>query len=206
MTTQPYSAIHEIYEQRNLGRFRTFLSAGTPGKQRGSQKDKDRDNEYGYGVAGAGAGSVGAGPGAGVGNSFSRSPRFGAYHFDGSAASIQPSKDEINARDRWGRTVLHLIASNATENVSGSGSDFLELLLTCPSINVNVQDKENGWTALHRYSEQAGVLEILANRGDKSHYRAVYAGNLVTARRLLQHSDTETHIRDIEGISDLFIL
>lgn len=53
---------------------------------------------------------------------------------------------EVNAFDHHGRTVLHL-ACASTEPAS---LEYASLLLAHPSINVNLPDKENHWTALHR--------------------------------------------------------
>lgn len=52
----------------------------------------------------------------------------------------------MNAKDWLGRTVLHL-ACSATDRAS---VEYVRLLLGCTGINVNVQDVENRWTALHR--------------------------------------------------------
>lgn len=52
------------------------------------------------------------------------------------------------------------------------------MLLLHPNINVNMPDKENHWTALHR---------------------ALYCGNIEAAILLLKHSDIDTSIKDFEG-------
>ncbi|PKI82340.1 hypothetical protein MVES1_003487 [Malassezia vespertilionis] len=90
---------------------------------------------------------------------------------------------EVNRRDYFGRTVLHLLASS--DDIAAH--DYLEQLLTHPSVNLNLQDKESGWTALHR---------------------ALYAGNLRVAIRLLQRPDVDTSLRDHEGFApfDLYNL
>lgn len=53
---------------------------------------------------------------------------------------------EVNAFDHLGRTVLHL-ACTSTEPAS---LEYARMLLAHPSININLPDKENHWTALHR--------------------------------------------------------
>jgi hypothetical protein len=53
---------------------------------------------------------------------------------------------DVNARDWLGRTVLHL----ACVSVEPSSLEYVRLLLAHPAINVNVQDPESHWTALHR--------------------------------------------------------
>lgn len=66
-----------------------------------------------------------------------------------SAHSITPAtelRSDVNQRDDKGRTALHLIASMRDENQL----DFARLALSQPNINVNLQDAESGWTALHR--------------------------------------------------------
>lgn len=61
---------------------------------------------------------------------------------------------EVNAFDHLGRTVLHL-ACASTEPAS---LEYARMLLAHPSINVNLPDKENHWTALHR-ALYAGNIE-----------------------------------------------
>ncbi|KAG8738519.1 hypothetical protein FRC10_006765 [Ceratobasidium sp. 414] len=81
-----------------------------------------------------------------------------------------------NSRDALGRTVLHL----ACADVAPVALEFTRALLALPSaqIDVNAQDTESGWTALHR---------------------ALYAGNLPAAILLLARNDIDTGIRDLEG-------
>jgi inhibitor of Bruton tyrosine kinase len=81
---------------------------------------------------------------------------------------------DVNARDHLGRTVLHLAAAS----VHPSTVDFVRSLLAHPSININLQDLESHWTALHR---------------------ALWAGNLPIAIILLQRQDIDTSLKDFEG-------
>ncbi|KAF9233712.1 hypothetical protein BU15DRAFT_53495 [Melanogaster broomeanus] len=81
---------------------------------------------------------------------------------------------EVNAFDNLGRTVLHL-ACSSTEPAS---LEYARMLLAHPSVNVNIPDKENHWTALHR---------------------ALYAGNIEAAMMLLKRTDMDTSIKDTEG-------
>jgi len=53
---------------------------------------------------------------------------------------------DVNAYDPLGRTALHL-ACSATDPAA---TEYVRLLLAHPNINVNVLDKENHWTPLHR--------------------------------------------------------
>lgn len=75
-----------------------------------------------------------------------------------------------------GRTVLHLLSASDDP----AALDYLQLLLTHPSVNCNLQDQESGWTALHR---------------------ALYAGHLHIALLLLERADIDTRIRDWEGLT-----
>ena len=53
---------------------------------------------------------------------------------------------DVNARDAFGRTVLHA----ASSAVDPAALEFVRLLLAHPAINPNVQDQESHWTPLHR--------------------------------------------------------
>ncbi|KAJ3814922.1 hypothetical protein F5876DRAFT_31863 [Lentinula aff. lateritia] len=81
---------------------------------------------------------------------------------------------DINARDGLGRTVLHL----ASASTDASSVEYVRLLLRHPELNINLQDRESQWTALHR---------------------AMYIGNLGVVLLLLQHSNTDTTLKDLEG-------
>ncbi|KAG2178097.1 hypothetical protein INT43_003350 [Umbelopsis isabellina] len=77
----------------------------------------------------------------------------------------------INKRSILGRTALHLAAS-------WNRMDILQLLVDCPHTNVNIRDRENGWTALHR---------------------ALYAGHIESALILSSQEDIDIFIKDFEG-------
>jgi len=83
---------------------------------------------------------------------------------------------EVNRRDFFGRTVLHLLCASDDP----AALDYLQLLLSHPSVNCNLQDQESGWTALHR---------------------ALYAGQLYIALLLLENANIDTRIRDYEGLT-----
>lgn len=79
---------------------------------------------------------------------------------------------DVNARDRLGRTALHL-ASSSLENI-----EYVRALLKRPNIDLNLMDLESHWTALHR---------------------ALYSANLPAALLLLQRLDIDTSLKDLEG-------
>lgn len=70
------------------------------------------------------------------------------------------SRADLNARDHFGRTILHHVASSQKP----SAIDFALALLEIPFLDIYAQDWESGWTALHR---------------------ALYAGNITIARALV---------------------
>ena len=76
-------------------------------------------------------------------------------------ASSVLSRSEINSRDHAGLTVLHRAASSTSENAIS----FALALIEHPSIDLYIQDTENGWTALHR---------------------ALYFGNVSIARAIIE--------------------
>ncbi|KZS93259.1 RCC1/BLIP-II protein [Sistotremastrum niveocremeum HHB9708] len=81
---------------------------------------------------------------------------------------------DVNARDSFGRTVLHLACSS----VDAGALEYVRMLLAHPGINVNIQDMESHWSALHR---------------------AMYVGNLPACILLLQRDDIDISLKDYEG-------
>ncbi|KAJ7172083.1 hypothetical protein C8R46DRAFT_137864 [Mycena filopes] len=79
---------------------------------------------------------------------------------------------DVNALDWLGRSALHL-ACTVPE-----GIEYVRALLKHPSINVNLADTESHWTALHR---------------------ALYNGSIAAALLLLQRSDIDISLKDLEG-------
>lgn len=69
---------------------------------------------------------------------------------------------------------MHLAASTSEP----SATEYIRLLLTHPDIDINLKDKESHWTALHR---------------------ALYHGNIESAVLLLQRSEIDTSLKDLEG-------
>jgi len=58
----------------------------------------------------------------------------------------QLSAADVNARDWLGRTVLHMACASADK----AATEYVRLLLAHPAVNLNLQDTESHWTALHR--------------------------------------------------------
>ena len=77
------------------------------------------------------------------------------------STGVTLTRADINARDAYGVTLLHHIASSSVEDVSCFALAFIEL----PLLDLYAQDLESGWTALHR---------------------ALYFGNVTIARALME--------------------
>ncbi|KAF8325428.1 uncharacterized protein EI90DRAFT_3072829 [Cantharellus anzutake] len=90
----------------------------------------------------------------------------------GSVLSAPPV--DVNAKEHLGKTVLH----RACSSLEPSSISYVRMLLSHNAVNVNIQDTENGWTALHR---------------------SLYVGNIAAAILLLQHSEIDTSIKDYDG-------
>ncbi|KAK5956749.1 hypothetical protein OHC33_002237 [Knufia fluminis] len=69
------------------------------------------------------------------------------------------TRSDINARDGFGRTLLHHAVSSRSEHAI----EFVKLLLELPLLDLYVQDTESGWTALHRalYSGNVAAAQAL---------------------------------------------
>ncbi|KAL2856010.1 BTB/POZ protein [Aspergillus pseudoustus] len=75
------------------------------------------------------------------------------------------SRDELNARDQYGNTLLHHVASSPKP----TAVDFALALLEAPQLDIYVQDLESGWTALHRalYAGNATIAQALMVRDSR---------------------------------------
>lgn len=80
------------------------------------------------------------------------------------------TKADINSRDSQGLTILHRAVSSHTAESLSIALAFIEH----PLVDLTVQDKENGWTALHR---------------------ALYFGNVSIARAILNKDSTDTYFQ-----------
>jgi alpha-tubulin suppressor-like RCC1 family protein len=78
------------------------------------------------------------------------------------ASGVVLTRADLNHRDSFGRTLLHLAASSASENAF----DFASALLEHPLTDVYIQDSENGWTPLHRafYAGNVAIAQAIMAR------------------------------------------
>ena len=168
-TLQP--TLHDLYAIDKLEKFQEILRPQTPATPRKASQNANNANT---GPANAGSLGNGNASGNGFGTSLSRSPRWE------SASNMLPSyyapSAVTNRRDMFGRTALHL----AVSSIKPGALVYVKALLDCPSISVNLQDYESGWTALHR---------------------ALYAGNIAAARLIAMRPDCDPKIKDFEGLS-----
>lgn len=101
----------------------TTPKVGSPGAALGSSPNPSSKNKK----------NIGTSPG----TSF---PDRGGSQRPGTALT----RAQINARDQYGRTLLHLVASSP----KASAIHFATALLEIPFIDIYAQDSESGWTAL----------------------------------------------------------
>lgn len=144
--------IHALYQTNSIGKARSaFQRNGNGG---GSVKSNNSMNGNG---------------------SLSRSP--GNNNGGGNNGGMNTSaiNAEINRKDSFGRTVLHLACSDN----NAWALNWVELLLSITGCQINTVDAESGWTALHR---------------------ALYAGNIAAARLLLARDDIIPEAKDREGM------
>ncbi|OJK02318.1 hypothetical protein ASPACDRAFT_76718 [Aspergillus aculeatus ATCC 16872] len=85
------------------------------------------------------------------------------------------SREELNVRDKYGRTLLHLVASSTKP----TAIDFAVALLQVPFLDIYAQDWESGWTALHRalYAGNATIAQALMVRDMRDATDFSKAGN-----------------------------
>ncbi|KAL5000393.1 hypothetical protein BDV10DRAFT_37879 [Aspergillus recurvatus] len=103
------------------------------------------------------------------------------------------SRDELNARDQHGRTLLHHVASSPKP----TAADFALALLEVPYLDIYAQDLESGWTALHRalYAGNATIAQALMVRDARD------ATDLSKPGSLSHPSGGLIKIKDREGYS-----
>ncbi|KAM0746914.1 RCC1/BLIP-II [Meredithblackwellia eburnea MCA 4105] len=155
--------LHSLYATRSIAKARAFFNRTVPKSSGGG---------------GGGGGGGGAGAGDGSYGSLGTSPSHSSFHPNSQGGILTA---ELNRRDHFGRTVLHLAASELGE----WALDWVELLLGVNGLQVNAVDTESGWTALHR---------------------ALYVGNIPAALLLLRHPSLDPRTKDHEGLSAYDVL
>ncbi|KAK2740518.1 hypothetical protein FQN55_008861 [Onygenales sp. PD_40] len=104
------------------------------------------------------------------------------------------TRADVNVKDQYGRTLLHLIASSEKE----TAVEFASALLEVPFVDIYAQDLESGWTALHRalYAGNATIAQALIARDVRD------ATDFRTPGAVHHHpSDGLIKIKDKEGNS-----
>lgn len=82
-----------------------------------------------------------------------------------SSHTVTLTRADVNAKDRHGRTLLHLAASSQKR----SAFDFASALLDIPLLDIYAQDSESGWTPLHRalYAGNTSIAQAIISRDIK---------------------------------------
>jgi inhibitor of Bruton tyrosine kinase len=102
------------------------------------------------------------------------------------------TRADINAKDGFGRTLLHHIASSRNE----TALEFASAILEIPFLDLYAQDAESGWTALHRalYFGNVSIAQALMLRDIKD-------ATDYTTTALHTHAGGLIKIKDHEGNS-----
>lgn len=104
-----------------------------------------------------------------------------------------PILTDVNARDWLGRTVLHLACAASAR----PAIEYVRMLLAHRAIDVNLQDVESHWTALHRalYNGNIDAAYVaLHHIGCNNTHLTTFPSIL-----LLQRGDIDTSLKDFEG-------
>ena len=100
---------------------------------------------------------------------------------------------DVNARDWLGRTVLHLACAVSAR----PATEYVRLLLAHPGIDVNLQDVESHWTALHRALYDGNIAAAYVV------YHHIWCCSIkltpFQSILLLQRGDIDTSLKDSEG-------
>ena len=127
------SVLHAYFTLRKQREFQRALEQSKGSGQPQSQSQSAGQHQYQLSTSGGGSRSW----------TQRHSPLAGCH---ASAPSGSATAIDVNARDAFGRTVLHAACSS----VDPASLEFVRLLLAHPAINPNAQDQESHWTPLHR--------------------------------------------------------
>lgn len=110
----------------------------------------------------------------------------------GKNAGIVLTRAEVNARDVFGRSILHHAASSQSVNAL----EFVKALLEIPFLDLYAQDAESGWTALHRALYHGNITIAKAIM-----VRDIQAATDFTINTVHAHAGGLVKIKDHEGNS-----
>jgi alpha-tubulin suppressor-like RCC1 family protein len=152
----------KFYLEDDVDSFRQVLETATFTTRSGTHK--------GHGGGHAGSSNVGLGLGSPGGFATTPPPTVkGRKEHNAPRGTVNTvsgglilTRADINHRDSFGRTLLHLAASSTSE----TAFEFASALLDHPLTDVYLQDSENGWTALHRafYYGNVSIAQIILGR------------------------------------------
>ncbi|KAF2434310.1 hypothetical protein EJ08DRAFT_668519 [Tothia fuscella] len=164
----------KFYLENDVDNFRRLLETANYTTKGGTHKVGNTGNQN----VGLGIGSPGS-----LERRESHAPPIGA-------AVLTLTRADLNHRDTYGRTLLHLAASSNSKNAFDFAAALLEHVLT----DVYIQDLENGWTALHRafYAGNAAIAQSILAR-DMNDALGHGTGSLH------QHTGGLIRIKDKEG-------
>jgi ankyrin repeat protein len=117
------------------------------------------------------------------------------FHYRDQAAfqrqlAAAPLQTDVNARDWLGCTVLHLACAASAR----AATEYVRMLLAHPGIDVNLQDVESHWTALHRALYNGNIATACVLYSMSSCVKSMHSPSIL----LLQRSDIDTDLKDSE--------
>lgn len=173
----------KYYLQGDVANFRHVLESATYStRSAGAQKSHGGGQASAMGLEIGSPGSSGTSP-----TLTAKGKRHDASPAIPFSAGITLTRADINYRDAFGRTLLHLAASSTSE----TAFEFAAALLDHPFTDLYLQDSESGWTALHR-AFYAGHLSIAQAILARDSHDALGKG-------ALHHSGGLIKIKDKEG-------
>jgi len=180
----------KYYLQDDVVNFRHVLESATyNSRSSGAQKSHagTQGNAVGLGIGSPG--SLGSSPSWTV-----KGKRHDASPAPPSSGGIVLSRADINFRDAYGRTLLHLAASSSSD----TAFEFATALLEHPFLDLYLQDTENSWTALHRafYAGNISIAQAILARDSQD----------MLGKGALHHSGGLIRIKDKEGNSPFDLL
>lgn len=182
----------KYYIQDDVESFQQLLQgSGYVGR---ANANKSHGNQIGLGIGSPG--SLGASPNVTI-TPRKRDDRLASTPGPGASGSTTLNRADVNRRDVFGRTLLHLAASSDSENAFAFACALLDHSFT----DIYLQDLESGWTALHRafYAGNISIACAIIKRDAQDALGSAASGFLAHSLGLIKIKDREGN-----GPLDLF--
>lgn len=172
----------KYYWENDVDRFRHLLApAGHVSQSLSKSPGVGNSGAYLGGSPGAAGGSPRGAP---------KTRKTSGYTPSGKAKDSHAAigRNDINARDHAGLTILLRAASSTDPNAHA----FVQALINHPAIDVHVQDFESGWNALHRslYAGNVSIARMLLEK-EREYLSSHSMSNVSKAGLLIKTKDNE---------------